>query len=89
MPEAVRVDEAEQHGRTLVVRYREDPGQPDHVLVDITARDTEGDHHSRIDRAEIGFVIVTTPMSWDAVRARVAAEAERRAIERVAWIREF
>jgi hypothetical protein len=48
---------------------------------------TEGDH-AHIWRSELRLVVIHERMTRDGMRARVEAEAERRAIHRVAWIEE-
>ena len=87
MLEAIRADEVELEGRALAVRYKEEPGQPGRVVVDITAHATEGGPDF-IRRCELALVVVSERMSREAMRARVQAEARRRAIRRVAWVRE-
>jgi hypothetical protein len=87
MLEAIRADEVELEGRALAVRYKEEPGQPGWMVVNITAHATEGGPDF-IRRCELALVVVGQRMSQEAMRTRVQAEAQWRAIRRVAWVRE-
>ena len=85
MLETIAADEVDVHGVALAVEYRTDPSQPELLLVSVVAHRTEADF-SRIGRSELRLVVVQERMTWDAMHARVAAEAAKRGIGRVAWI---
>ena len=87
MLETIPPHEVGLDGKALTVRYRQDPEQPDLLLVTITAHITHGEPDD-IQMGELGLVTVEERMSREAMQARVEAEAERRAIVRVAWIEE-
>lgn len=80
-------DDADLTGRALEVRYREEPGNPDLLVVSITARAVEGGP-AYVRRWETVLVAAEELMSEDAMHARVEAEAARRDVRRVAWTRE-
>lgn len=83
----ISADEVDLSGKALAVYYKEDPDHADLLLVNITAYVTDGDREY-IEKSEMRLVAIQEPMPKDALHARVRAEAERRQIERVAWIRE-
>ncbi len=85
MLETIRADEIDLDGKALAVRYKEDPGQPGLVVVNITAHLTQGDP-DHIQKGELDLVVVRKCMTKEAMRTRVQAEAQQRAIRRVAWI---
>ena len=87
MLETIRADEVQLEGRALAVRYKDEPDQPDLVVVDITAYATEGGPDF-IRRGELVLIVMGQCMSKEAMRARVQAEARWRTIRRVAWIKE-
>jgi len=74
-------------GRVLAVRYRGDPACPALLLVSVTAHRTDGGPE-HVRRAEVRLVAAAERMTREAMHARVAAEAARRDIGRVAWIEE-
>jgi hypothetical protein len=85
MLKVIPPEELELGGKALAVRYHE---EEDGLLrVWITAHDVDGgpDH---VHRSEMRIIAAMERMPREALRARVEAEAERRAIERVAWIGE-
>jgi hypothetical protein len=55
--------------------------------VSVTAHAIEGEP-TQVRRSELALVVIAEPMTRDAMHARVEIEAERRGIERVAWIEE-
>lgn len=87
MLRTISADHLDLDGKALAVRYRGDPADPDHLLVSITAHRTDGgpDH---VRRAEIRLVAIAERMTRDAMHARVVAEASRRDVDCVAWIRD-
>jgi hypothetical protein len=85
MLETITADEVDLHGTALAVAYQTDPSHPELLLVSVIAHRTEADF-SRIGRSELRLVVIQERMTWDAMHARVAAEAAKRGIERVAWI---
>ena len=85
MLETIAPGEVDLDGAALAVRYHADPQQPELLLVSLQAHRTEGDP-ARIRRSELRCVTNREPMTREAMLARVHAEAERRGIERVAWI---
>jgi hypothetical protein len=87
MLETIPAEEVYLGGKALEVRYREDPGRPGLLRVSVFAREFEGGP-GRVRRSEVAFVATDEAMTREAMRARVEAEAERRAIARVAWIEE-
>ena len=87
MLEAIPADEVDVDGEAMAVRFRPDPYRPEMLLVSIMVHLTEGDH-AHIWRSELRLVVIHERMTRDGMRARVEAEAERRAIHRVAWIEE-
>ena len=85
MLETITPDEVDLNGSALAVRYQPDPQRPELLLVSMFAHLTEGDEWC-VGRSELRLVVVQERMTADAMRARAAAEAARRGIERVAWI---
>ena len=87
MLEAIPAAEVALAGEALEVRYRAAPGRPGLLTVSVLAHAVEGgpDH---VRRSELTLVVMDERMSREAMRARVEAEARRRAIGRVAWIEE-
>ena len=87
MLKTIHADEVDLDGKALAVRYREDPEKSDLVMVNITVHITHSDRDYIIS-TEMYLVAVREQMMRQAMYARVQAEAERRKIERVAWIEE-
>ena len=87
MLKPISANEVDLSGKALAVRYKEDPDRSDLLLVNITAYTTDGDR-DYIEKSEMRLVAIQEPMPKDDLHARVQAEAERRQIERVAWIEE-
>jgi hypothetical protein len=89
MLETIPAEEVYLGGKALEVRYREDPGRPGLLRVSVLAREFEGGPGpGRFRRSEVAFVATDEAMTREAMRARVEAEAARRAIARVAWVEE-
>ena len=65
-------------GRALEVRYRAAPGRPGLLVVTVLAHAVEGgpDH---VRRSELALMVAGERMGREAMRARVEAEARRRA----------
>ena len=74
-------------GTALAVCYKGDPARPVLLLVSVTAHRTDGEA-DHVRQSEVRLVAVAESMTREAMHARVAAEAARRAIEQVAWIEE-
>ena len=87
MLESIPAAEAVLSGRALEVRYRQAPGRPGLVIVTVLAHAVEGGPE-HVRRSELALVVADRPMSREAMRARVEAEARRLAIGRVAWVEE-
>ena len=87
MLRTIPADDVYLDGRTLAVRYRDDPARPDLLLVSVTAHRTDGEA-DYVRQSEVRLVAVAESMTREAMHARVAAEAARRDIGRVAWIEE-
>ena len=87
MLEAIPASEAVLSGKALEVRYRQAPGRPGLVIVTVLAHAVEGGPE-HVRRSELALVVADRPMSREAMRALVEAEARRRTIGRVAWIEE-
>jgi hypothetical protein len=87
MLEPIPAAEVGLDGEALEVRYRAAPGRPGLLTVTVLAHAVEGgpDH---VRRSELALVVMDERMSSEAMRARVEAEARRRAIGRVAWVEE-
>jgi hypothetical protein len=87
MLQAIPAAEVGTDGRALEVRYRAAPGRPGLLVVNVLAHAVEGgpDH---VRRSELALVVAGERMGREAMRARVAAEARRLAIGRVAWVEE-
>jgi len=87
MLEAIPAAEVALSGKALEVRYKETPGRPGLLTVSVLAHAVEGgpDH---VRRSELALVVAGERMGREAMRARVEAEARRRAIARVAWVEE-
>ena len=85
MLETITPDELELNGSALAVRYQPDPHRPELLLVSMFAHRTDVDARC-FGRSELRLVVVQERMTPDAMRARAAAEAAARGIERVAWI---
>ncbi len=80
--------EVDLDGKALEVRYKEDPGEPDLLTVDILAYEIAGDP-AYVRRSELALVVLHERMTRNAMHERVEVEAGRRDIERVAWIEEI
>ena len=63
------------------------PGRPGLLTVTVLAHAVEGDP-DYVRRSELALVVADRPMSREAMRALVEAEARRLAIGRVAWVEE-
>jgi hypothetical protein len=87
MLKEIAPEEIDLDGKALEVRYKEEPGEPSLLTVDILAREIEGDP-AYVRRSELALVALHARMTRDAMRERVEIEAERRGIERVAWVEE-
>ena len=87
MLEAIPAAEVALAGEALEVRYRQAPGRPGLVIVTVLAHAVEGGPE-HVRRSELALVVADRPMSREAMRARVEAEARRLAIGRVAWVEE-
>jgi hypothetical protein len=85
MLEIIEPADIDLDGKALAVSYRPDPQQPQLVLVDVAAHATEAEA-SHICKSELSLVVVHERMTKEAMHARVADEAFKRGIERVAWI---
>jgi hypothetical protein len=83
----IRADEVGHCGKALEVRYRAEPGEPEVLVVDLAACETDGelDH---VRRSEMVLLVTSGRMTRESLRERVEVEAARRAIERVCWIEE-
>ena len=79
--------EIDLDGKALEVRYKENPGEPNLLTVDILARAIEGGP-AVVRRSELALVALHERMTRDAMYERVEVEAGRRGIERVAWVEE-
>src|SRR3954451_11500914 len=84
MLEAILAAEVALSGKALEVRYKETPGRPGLVIVTVLAHAVEGGP-DYVRRSKLALVVADRPMSREAMRARVEAEARRLAIGRVAW----
>ena len=87
MLKEIAPEEIDLDGKALEVRYKKEPGEPSLLTVDILARAIEGDP-AYVRRSELSFVAFHARMTRDAMRERVEIEAEKRGIERVAWVEE-
>ena len=87
MLKEIAPEEIDLDGKALEVRYKEEPGEPSLLTVDILARAIEGDP-AYVRRSELALVAFHARMTRDAMRERVEIEAGRRGIERVAWVEE-
>ena len=87
MLEAIPAAEVGLDGKALEVRYKEAPGRPGLLTVSVLAHAVEGGPE-HVRRSELALVVADRPMSREAMRAHVEAEARRLAITRVAWIEE-
>jgi hypothetical protein len=87
MLEVIPAAEVALPGKALEVRHRPAPGRPGLVIVTVLSHAVEGgqDH---VRRSELALVVMDERMGREAMRARVAAEARRLAIGRVAWVEE-
>jgi hypothetical protein len=84
---AIPAAEVGADGRALEVRHRAAPGRPGLLIVTVLAHAVEGGPE-HVRRSELALVVADRPMSREAMRARVEAEARRLAIGRVAWVEE-
>ena len=84
---AIQLDEVDLDGKALEVRYKEEPGKPDRLTVTVFAHQIEGSP-GYVRRSELALIVIAKSMTRDAMHERVVVEAERRGIERVAWIEE-
>jgi hypothetical protein len=80
--------EVDLDGKALEVRYKENPGEPNLLTVDILAHQIDGTP-ADVRRSELALVALHERMTRDVMHERVEVEAERRGIERVAWIEEI
>ena len=80
--------EIDLDGKALEVRYKENPGEPNLLTVDILAHQIDGTP-ADVRRSELALVALQERMTRDAMHERVEVEAGRRGIERVAWIEEI
>ena len=82
----IAVDQVDQTGKALVVRYQHVAADPAMVSVQITAEAYRGtpDH---VDSSEVTVICAEEMPALD-MEARVEAEGEGRQIECVAWIDE-
>ena len=87
MLQAIPAAEVGTDGRALEVRYRAAPDRAGLVIVTVLAHAVEGGPE-HVRRSELALVVADRPMSREAMRARVEAEARRLAIGRVAWVEE-
>ena len=87
MLEAIPAAEVALAGEALEVRYRRVSGRPGLLIVTVLAHAVEGGPE-HVRRSELALVVADQPMSREAMRARVEAEARRLAIGRVAWVEE-
>jgi hypothetical protein len=87
MLKPILADEIDLSGKALEVTYRRDTQRDDLLLVSVTAHASEGEL-AYVRRSEVALVVIDEPMTREAMQARVESEAERRGIERVAWIEE-
>ena len=69
------------------MRYRAEPGEPEGLVVDLAACETDGEP-DHIRRSEMVLLVTRGRMTRESLRERVEVEAARRAIERVCWIEE-
>jgi hypothetical protein len=83
---AIAVDQVDQTGQALVVRYQHVGHDPAMVSVQITAQTFQGTAN-HVERSEV-TVICAEEMPVSDMEARVEAEGEGRQIECVAWIDE-
>jgi hypothetical protein len=79
--------EVDLDGKALEVRYKENPGEPNLLTVDILAHQIDGTP-ADVRRSELALVALHERMTRDAMHERVEVEAGRRGIERVAWVEE-
>jgi hypothetical protein len=87
MLKPIPAEELDLDGKALEVRYKEEPGEPSLLTVDILAREIEGGP-ADVRRSELALVALHERMTRDAMYQRVEVEAGRRGIERVAWVEE-
>jgi hypothetical protein len=80
--------EVDLDGKALEVRYKGNPGEPNLLTVDILAHQIDGTP-ADVRRSELALVALHERMTRDVMHERVEVEAERRGIERVAWIEEI
>ena len=85
MLENIPADEVGRHGGALEVVYQPDPSHPDLLLVDVAVHRTDADS-AHIRSSELSMIVIRERMTREAMRTRVAHEATRRGIARVAWI---
>src|SRR5690348_12413203 len=76
----IRADEVVHCGKALEMRYRPDPREPEVLVVDLAACETDGEP-DHVRRSEMVLLVTGGRMTRESLRARV--EAARRAIERV------
>lgn len=87
MLQEITPDEVGLDGRAMEIRYHEEPGRPDLLVVSITYHAVEGGP-AHVTRSEVVLVAVEERVQRRLLWSRVRAEAARRGVGRVAWIRE-
>jgi len=87
MIQQIPADEVDLNGKALAVRYKQDGRRPELLRVSISAHWTDGDLLI-IRSSEMRLIVGRVCMTRDALHARVVSEAEKLAIERVAWVEE-
>ena len=87
MLKPIPAEEVDLDGKTLEVRYKEEPGEHDLLTVDILAHEIDGGP-ADVRRSELALIALRERMTRDAMHKRVAVEARKRGIERVAWVEE-
>ena len=87
MLKTIQADEVRHCGKALEVRYRAEPGEPEVLVVDLAACETDGEP-DHVRRSEMVLLVTRGRMTRESLRERVEVEAARRAIERVCWIEE-
>ena len=85
MLKPILADEIDLSGEAFEVTYRRDTQRDGLLLVNVIAHASEGEL-AYVRRSELVLVVIDEPMTHEAMLARVKSEAEKRGIERVAWI---
>src|SRR4051795_4366463 len=75
----IRADEVGHCGKALEVRYRAEPGEPEVLLVDLAACETDGEP-DHVRRSEMVLLVTRGRMTRESLRERGGGGAGRRAV---------